>query len=78
MGAALNYAENRYVYKFDINEDELVEGVFGGNGKGIWKSQKNAQVIDGQGNAAFTHYFGDGNYFSFTDIFYGTKIRRGR
>lgn len=77
-----NYAGNEYFYKLAKNYS-LCEGPFGGSittgkdggfykGKeGTWKSEKNARVIDGHANAYLTHYFGNGNYFCFGDIFYG-------
>nr|MCR4580288.1 TonB-dependent receptor [Treponema sp.] len=41
--------------------------------------RKNAQVIDGQANAYLTHYFGNGNYFSFGDLAYaGYKHTPGK
>ena len=79
---ALNYATNRYLYKVD-NTLSLLQGPFGAaltsgddgqvyQGKaGVWKRAENSQVTDGQVNAALTHYFGDGNYFSFGELFYG-------
>ena len=77
-----NYAGNEYFYKLAKNYS-LCEGPFGAavtigkdggfyQGKeGNWHTEKNAQVIDGHANAYLTHYFGDGNYFCFGDIFYG-------
>ena len=79
---ALNYATNRYLYKVD-NTLSLLQGPFGAaltsgddgqvyQGKaGVWKRAENSQVTDGQVNASLTHYFGDGNYFSFGELFYG-------
>ena len=81
-GGTLNYASNRYKYKLDKNYS-LLDGPFGAaftigkdgglyQGKtGSWKSEENAQVTDGHANANLTHYFGDGNYISFGEIFYG-------
>ena len=78
----LNFATNRYRFKLD-KAGSLYEGpfgaavIYGNDGKlyngeeGIWKSAENSQVTDGQANAALTHYFGDGNYFSFGELFYG-------
>ena len=67
----LNFATNRYVYKID-NYYSLCDGAFGAAEKpGIWKSEENASVIDGNASAFLTHYFGDGNYFAIGDIFYG-------
>ena len=77
-----NYAGNRYKYKLD-KSSSLCDGPFGAavtigkdggfyQGKdGIWHTEENARVIDGHANTYLTHYFGDGNYFSFGDIFYG-------
>ena len=65
----LNYAGNHYLYKVDGNLS-LCDGPFGA-GEGYWLGAKNAQVTDGHANAGLTHYFGDGNYFSFGEIFYG-------
>ncbi|WP_022931992.1 TonB-dependent receptor plug domain-containing protein [Treponema bryantii] len=65
----LNYAGNHYLYKVDGNLS-LCDGPFGA-GEGYFLGAKNAQVTDGHGNASLTHYFGDGNYFSFGEIFYG-------
>ena len=77
-----NYAGNEYLYKLAKNFS-LCDGAFGGavtigkDGKlyqgkeGTWKTEKNARVIDGHANAYLTHYFGNGNYFCFGDIFYG-------
>lgn len=78
----LNYAENRYLYKVTPGL-QLIEGAFGGkvttNDKGLfmkakdgdWEQRENAQVTDGHADANLTHYFGNGNYFSFGEIFYG-------
>lgn len=78
----LNYASNRYQYKLD-KTNSLLDGPFGAaytigkdgglyQGKtGSWKSEENAQVTDGHANVNLTHYFGDGNNFSFGEIFYG-------
>ena len=77
----LNYAGNHYLYKQDKSYS-LLDGPFGAavtqgrdgafyQGKeGFWKSAENSQVTDGHANAFLTHYFGDGNYISFGDIFY--------
>ena len=79
---SLNYATNRYLYKLD-NTSALCDGAFGASvvtgddgrlysGKpGTKKSAENSQVTDGHASAYLTHYFGDGNYFSLGDIFYG-------
>ena len=70
-GGSLNYAGNRYLYKMDKTYS-LCDGTFGAaNKKGIWKSQENATVIDGNASGFLTQYFGDGNYFSIGEIFYG-------
>lgn len=70
-GATVNYAGNRFFYKCSrVDGGELLEGVFGVPGKGSFLEQKNAQVIDGQGNINFSHYLGDGNSLSFGDLFY--------
>ncbi len=67
----LNYAANRYLYKID-RLYSLCDGVFGAyDKKGSLKSQENAAVIDGNASAFVTTYFGDGNYISVGDIFYG-------
>ena len=78
----LNYAANHYLYKVD-KTSSLLDGAFGGlvttgkdggiyQGKeGSWKTQNNAQVIDGNASAYITHYFGEGNYLSLGDQFYG-------
>ena len=78
----LNYAANHYLYKID-KTDSLCEGLFGASlttgddggfmkGKsGTWETEENAQVTDGAANATLTHYYGDGNYLSFGEIFYG-------
>ena len=84
-GLSINYAENRYTFKAD-KMGSLASGAFGG-AKGIGtgvkggpdakapgmkqKLRDNAQVTDAHANAALTHYFSDGNYFSISDIFYG-------
>lgn len=62
-GLACNYAQNLFLYK---NENEkLVQ-------------RKDSQVLDGQGNLSLTHYYNDGNYVSFSDIFYaGNKHTPG-
>ena len=71
-GGTFNYAENKYLYKYkNDGTGELLEGSFGGSSEGIWKERKNAQVIDGQGNLSLSHYFGDGNYYNISDLFYG-------
>lgn len=79
---SLNYATNRYSYKVD-KAASLLDGPFGAAltqgedglfylGKdGQKKSSENSQVTDSHANTALTHYFGDGNYFSIGDIFYG-------
>ncbi len=80
-GGSLNYAANRYIYKYDSSgAGQLLQGAFGASGaeaeageqsgQSKWKEQKNAQVTDGSTDAALTHYFGSGNYFSFGEIFY--------
>ncbi len=62
-GLSLNYAQNLYLFK---------------NEKNVLMQRKNAQVMDGQGNISLTHYFGDGNYFSFSDLIYaGNKHAPG-
>ena len=78
----LNYATNRYMYKLS-ETSSLLDGAFGGlvtTGKdgslywgknGTWKSEENAQVIDGHAATCVTHYFGDGNYLSVGELFYG-------
>ena len=78
----LNFATNRYLYKIG-KTGSLLDGPFGGavttgkdghvyQGKpGVWRSAENAQVTDGHAAAYLTHYFGDGNYFSFGEMFYG-------
>ena len=78
----LNYAENRYLYKLDKTLS-LCDGPFGGlvtlgkdsgvylGKEGSWKTEENAQVLDGHADAFLTHYFGDGNYLSVGEIFYG-------
>lgn len=69
-GASLNYAKNGFFYKINRSGD-LPEGAFGAaEYDGLTKVCENALVIDGQGNAVLSHYFGDGNYFSFGDLFY--------
>ena len=77
-----NYAGNEYFYKLAKNYS-LCQGPFGAavttgkdgsfyKGKeGSWKSEKNARVIDGHANAYLTHYYGNGNYFSLGEYFYG-------
>lgn len=77
-----NYAGNRYKYKFD-KTSSLCDGPFGAavtigkdggfyqGKKGTWHTEEHAGVIDGHANAYLTHYFGDGNYFCFANIFYG-------
>ncbi len=82
MDGTLNYAANRYLYKTD-KTGSVCEGPFGGYittdlkgnliyGKsGTWKNQENDGVTDGHASTNLTHYFGDGNYFSFGNIFYG-------
>ena len=67
----LNYAGNRYLYKMDKTYS-LCDGAFGAaDKKGIWKNQENASVIDGNASSFLTQYFGNGNYFSIGEIFYG-------
>ena len=62
-GLSVNYAQNLYLFK---------------NEKNVLMQRKNAQVMDGQGNISLTHYFGDGNYFSFSDLIYaGNKHAPG-
>lgn len=77
-----NYAANRYKYKLNKSKS-LCDGPFGaditiGKDGGFYKgkdgtfyTEEHAGVIDGHANAYLTHYFGDGNYFCFGDIFYG-------
>ncbi len=77
----LNYASNRYRFKA-TKGGSVCEGAFGGavtqdkdgyfmKGKdGAWRTVENAQVTDGHASSNLTHYFGDGNYFSFGDVFY--------
>ena len=68
---SLNYAENRYLYKIDETWS-LCNGAFGSaKKKGKWKTQENAQVTDGHLSSFLTHYYGNGNYFSFGEMFYG-------
>ena len=70
-GVTFNYACNRFFYKRSrYNEGNLLEGPFGVPGQSRFLSQKNARVIDGQGNADFSHYFDDGNCLTFCDLFY--------
>lgn len=78
----INYAENRYKYKTKVTGD-LYEGAFGGTVStdkegtpvwlkgGTWKTSENAQVTDGHASTYLTHYFGNGNYFTIGDMFYG-------
>ncbi len=67
---SLNYANNRYLYKVTPNLS-LVQGAFGGAAtNGNWKSLDKATVIDGHADANLTQYFGNGNYFSISDLFY--------
>lgn len=67
---SLNYASNRYLYKVSPNLS-LVQGAFGGaSTDGNWKSLDKAIVIDGHADANLTQYFGNGNYFSISDLFY--------
>jgi len=54
-GVTANFADNLYFYEYE----------------GEWGTRQNAQVIDGQANTYLTHYFGDGNYFSLGELFYG-------
>lgn len=62
-GLSLNYAQNLYLFK---------------NEKNVLMQRKNAQVMDGQGNLSLTHYFGDGNYISVSDLIYaGNKHAPG-
>lgn len=82
LSGTLNYATNRYFYKTDVT-GSVCEGAFGGlvtsseDGGLYWgkegqiKSAENSQVTDGQTAAYLTNYFGDGNYFSIGDLFYG-------
>ncbi len=77
----LNYASNRYRFKA-TKGGSVCEGAFGGavtqdkdgyfmKGKdGAWRTVENAQVTDGHASSNLTHYFGDGNFFSFGDVFY--------
>ncbi|MBR1638887.1 MAG: TonB-dependent receptor [Treponema sp.] len=75
-GLSGNFADNRFLFKTD-DYSFLESGAFGaafsgaGSGSGEWNERENAQVWDAQANTAVTHYFGNGNYFSFGDIFYG-------
>ncbi len=67
----INFAANKYLYKFTPSF-ELVQGPFGATDQqGFLRTCENAQVTDAHADAYLTHYFGDGNYFSFGDIFYG-------
>ena len=70
-GASFNFAKNAFTYTI-LRDGNLPEGIFGAvEYDGLPRLVDNAQVMDGQGNVALTHYFGDGNYFSFGDLFYG-------
>ena len=78
----LNYAANRYLFKTDVT-GSICEGAFGGavttdkdgwfmDGKsGTWKTAENSQVTDGHVSSFLTHYYGDGNYLSVGNVFYG-------
>jgi len=62
-GLTCNYAQNLYLFK---------------NEKNVLLQRKNAQVMDGQGHISLTRYFGDGNYFSISDLIYaGSKHAPG-
>ena len=54
-GLTCNYAQNLFLFN---------------NDKGVRKQRENSQVMDGQGNISLTHYFGNGNYFSVSDLIY--------
>ncbi len=67
----INFAANQYRFKLTPSR-ELAQGAFAAaNQKSYWQTCENALVTDAGANACLTHYFGDGNYFSFGDIFYG-------
>ena len=84
-GGSLNYATNRYLYVVD-KIGMLRDGPFGGvvyvgedgalyqtdDPEGLRKrSEKNSAVTDGHADTSLTHYFGNGNYFSIGENFYG-------
>nr|MCR4580316.1 TonB-dependent receptor plug domain-containing protein [Treponema sp.] len=77
-GVTANFADNQYFFK-TASMGDLPSGPFAALGQGQWQTRKNAQVIDGQANAYLTHYFGNGNYFSFGDLAYaGYKHTPGK
>lgn len=70
-GVTLNYAENRFLYKYNPwGSEELLQGAFGVPRKGVWLDRKNSQVIDGQANVNFSHYYGEGNCLTIGSLFY--------
>lgn len=50
------WANNKYIYV---------------NYKNGYSERKNAEVLDGNANLNFLHYFGNGNSFSINELFYG-------
>ena len=57
-------------YGLDVDENGRVLSGKNKN-QGVWKSRENAQVTDAHADAFLTHYFGNGNYLSVGDAFYG-------
>lgn len=58
IGGRFTYASNKYPY---INKQKII------------LQRENCGVIDGQGNASFSRYFGNGNSFTIGDLFYAGK-----
>jgi len=50
------FANNKYLYT---------------NYRGVRDQRKNARVIDGSASTSFSHFYGNGNSFTISDIFYG-------
>ncbi len=70
MGTLTEGAFGGLWYGLDVNHEGYVSSGVNTN-SGEWKCRENAQVTDAHADAFLTHYYGNGNYLSLGEIFYG-------